>query len=61
MLLYASSLPSELCTSDIHGSAATLFESHILELSDEIEEERKEPSNIDRFHDGEYLEMVRCF
>jgi hypothetical protein len=60
-LLYASSLPSELCASNIHGSAATLSELHVLELLDEIEEERKEPSNIDWFHDGEYPEMVRCF
>jgi hypothetical protein len=60
-LFYASSLPSELSANDIHGSVATLPKSHILELLDEIEKKKKEPSNIYRFHDGEYPEMVRCF
>ena len=39
-LLYASSLPSELCASDTHGSTTTLSKSHILELLDKIEEEK---------------------
>ena len=60
-LLYASSLLSELCANNIHGSTVTLSKSHICELLDKIEEERKEPSNIDQFHDGEYPKMVRCF
>jgi hypothetical protein len=50
MLSYPSLIPSEVCVSDIHGSAATSCESPVLISIDEFEEERKETSNINQFY-----------
>jgi hypothetical protein len=57
-LCYPSLIPSELCVSDIYGSAATSCDSPVLVSIDEFEEERKEMSNIDHFKDSEYPKTI---
>ena len=57
-LLYPSVIPSKLCVIDIHGCTARSCESPILESIDKLKSERKETSNGDWFHDGEYLEIL---
>jgi hypothetical protein len=60
-LCYPSLIPSELCVSDIHGSASTSCDSPVLVSFDKYEEERKETSNVDHFKDSEYPKMVCNF
>jgi hypothetical protein len=61
MLSYPSSIPSELCFSDIHSSAASSCESPILLSIDEFEAERKETSKVDDFKDSAYPKTVSSF
>jgi hypothetical protein len=60
-LSYPSSIPSELCVSDIHSCAASSCESPILVSIDEFEEETKETNNVDHFNDNEYPKTVSNF
>ena len=58
MLSYPSLIPSEKCSSDIHGRTATPSESPHLVSIDEFEEERRENTNIDQFIDYEYPNTI---
>jgi hypothetical protein len=60
-LSYPSLIPSEVCVSDFHGSAATSCESPVLVSIEEFKEERKEMSNVDYFKESEYPKMVSNF
>ena len=60
-LSYPNLIPSELCFSNILGSAASLCESPMLVSIDEFETERKETSKIDGFKDSVYPKTISSF
>ena len=60
-LSYPTLIPSIVCTSDFHGSAATSCESPVLVTVDKFEEERKEARNVDHIKDSEYHKSVSSF
>ena len=57
-LSYPCLIPSEKCSSNIHQRVATPFESAPLVSIDEVEEARKEISNVGHFTDCEYPNSV---
>ena len=61
MQSYPSLIPSEVGTSDFYGSAATSCKSPDLLTVQELEEERKETTNVDHIKDSENHKTVSRF
>jgi hypothetical protein len=60
-LCYPSLIPSEVCVNNLHGTAATSFESPVLASIDEFDKKREETSNVDQLKAIEYPKTVSCF